>query len=150
MKSAQSLVGWLCVVYGALASARALQVVLGTEGDGVLFMGVLGVSMTAAGVGLIRGARGARALPGDLEPAILRVARDAGGRVVVLEVAAAIDAPIEDVEAALVRLRERDQCEELVSEAGVSIFRFPGLEDLAGGKRDLLENDPAAPPGSRR
>jgi len=147
MKVVQSLVGWLCLVYGALATARAVQVVLGGEGDGVLFMAVLGGGMTVAGVGLIRASSGAKALPGALEPAILRVARNAGGRVVVLEVVAAVDAPVDQVDRALQAMRDRGLCEELVGESGVSVYRFPGLEDLQGGKRDLLEPAPPADPG---
>jgi broad specificity phosphatase PhoE len=101
-----------------------------------------------SGVALVRAARRRTALvearqtgqSAALQASILRLAQDNAGRLGVVEVSAALGAPLDRADQAMMELVARGACEELVTDAGVSIFRFPELEGLADGKRDMLES----------
>ena len=133
--------GWLLAGFGLVGLAvEAEALIAGTSSD--LLVGlVLSGLFIAGGVALVRsGLRTAPApAPRPLAPDILKMARDNGGRLGVVEVAAQLGAPLEEVEASLRRLLAQGACEELVTDSGVSIFRFPELDGRPDAKRDLLE-----------
>ncbi len=144
--SARRGMGWVLTGYGVLNIAVALQQLVAGDTDALFALAVMGFGLTWVGQRLLkkdRLLRAARQHADDpirrLEGGVLHLAKQEGGRLGVVEVAAALGAPLDDAERTLRALVERGAAEELITEAGVSVFRFPELEVAGLDKRDLLE-----------
>lgn len=144
--SARRGIGWILSGYGILNLAVAAQQLLMGDTEVVLVLAVMGVGLTYVGRKLLttdRRLRDAAAAAHDparlLEGSVLNLAKKEGGRLGVVEVAAALGAPLDDAESTLRALVGRGAAEELITDAGVSVFRFPELEPEGLDKRDLLE-----------
>lgn len=124
----------------------AVEQLISGDTEAVIVMTVMGVGLTWVGRRLLRKdkqLRAAEAAKFDpvrlLEGGVLNLARKEQGRIGVVEVAAALGAPLDDAHATLEALVERGVAEELVTSSGVSVYRFPELEPAGLDKRDLLE-----------
>ena len=142
------VLGWIMVALGLVGLATEVQDLIDNTSEGPIVGLALSVIFIAGGVAIVR-SRGRRPSPGPalgtgrshdpatLEPAIFRLASERAGRVTPVEVAAALAVPFDAAQNGLESLCERGACQVLVTEAGVTVYRFAEFE--AGGKRDLLE-----------
>jgi len=81
------------------------------------------------------------ALPGrpDLEPRLLRAAKENAGRLTASEAALALDLPFDVVNESLAGLAAKDACRTLVTEEKVVVYYFPEFEDPASKRHDITE-----------
>ncbi len=138
---------WILVFMGVVVSGVELQQMVDGDGDNVVFGFVLATFFLGSGILLLRriarrqrlrgaGDQAAADLP--LDARIFRMAQQSAGRITAVEVSAAIGVPFETASEALASLEERRACQLLITDDGVSVYRFPEFE-TASSKRDLME-----------
>ncbi len=137
------ILGGVLLAIGLAGFGVELDSLIDGSSDSPVLGFILSGFFGGSGVALLRiSARRRRRLAGTpehaLEPAIFRLAREAGGRISAGEVTASLGTPFDDAQQALQRLADRGACQVLVSEGGTTLFRFAEFEG-AGAKRDLLE-----------
>jgi len=142
------VLGWIMVSLGLLALAVEVQALVDGSADDLIVSLAFSTIFIVGGLAIVRSridkpgvgpALGTRRTfdTASLEPGIFRLAQERSGRVTPVEVAAALGVPFDASQDALDDLEERGACHVLVTEAGVTVYRFAEFE--AGGKRDVLE-----------
>ena len=143
------VLGWIMVAFGFVGLAVEVQEIAAGRATGVAVGLVLSGAFILGGLAIVRArsrspesrhpaAGGRRYERGEIEPAIFQLAEKRFGRVTPVEVASNVGVPFDVAQAALEDLRGKGACQVLVTAAGVTVYRFPELEE-AGGKRDMLE-----------
>lgn len=146
--------GWLLLFLGVLALGVEVQHLVDGEGKNVVLGLVIGAFFAGTGGLLLRQAArrgrlggvakgGAAGLP--LDARIFRMAQDSRGRITAVEVSAALGVDFETAREELNALQSRGACQLLVTDDGVSVYRFPEFE-LGNDKRDIMELPPADSP----
>jgi len=144
------VLGWIMVAFGLVGLAVKVQGLVDGTGKDVVVGLVLSAVFVLGGLAVVRArarrietphpaAGGRRIQKGEIDADIFRLAEDRGGRVTPVEVAASIGVPFDVAADSLEALSVKGACQILVTEAGVTVYRFPEFEGLAAGKRDLLE-----------
>ena len=142
------VLGWIMVALGLVGLAIEIEGLIDNTAEDPILGFALSAIFIAGGAAIVRSRRrrpssgpalgtGRSHDPASLEPGIFRLAEERSGRVTPVEVAAALGVPFDAAQTALEDLCERGACQTLVTEAGVTVYRFAEFE--AGGKRDLLE-----------